>query len=271
MRIEDFIRVGVDPVEEAARVEETLTRAGWERTRRIDGEGFVALAFARNDRRAVRITTSRGIAVALDSHEPDGVRLRHGAVSLIEGDASDLDGDGRVDVVVSREEGSERCLAVLRIAEDGDATVAPIEAEALAPGACASELADIDGDGVVEALVTLRWPDLAIDGQVATLTAVLVLEDGGWRAGPMPVAYVEREEASRRDALMAARAARDVPSAARLGVELAALAHSSGAALSAQIARLDAALSGLVLTETQAAEVAAVRAVIAAGWQAPTP
>ena len=54
-----------------------------------------------------------------------------------------------------------------------------------------------------------------------------------------------------------------------IGVELAALAHLAGAAMSAQVERFDAALAGMVLSEAEAARAAEIRGAIAAGWRAP--
>ena len=114
-RPEDWMRVGVEPEEEAVEVEAALREAGWTRTQRRTGDGFVALAFERGEQYAVRVVSRRGVVVALDSHEPDGLRERHGRVSLPEPPRSDLDGDGREDVLVARDDATgERCLAVVR-------------------------------------------------------------------------------------------------------------------------------------------------------------
>lgn len=269
------MRVGVEPAEEAARVRATLTGSGFEVARRLEGEGFVALGFAHPEgRRAVRVITSRGVAAALDSHEPDGVRTRHGAVRLLapdEGDGHDRDGDGLAEVVVARDAAGATCLAILRVGEDGRVTLAPTDAERLAPGACPSALADVDGDGTPEVLVELRWPDLTVEGMEAppSLRAALVLDDGAWRASGLPVVYARRERARRLSALEAARRGFDVPAAIRLAVELAALAHLTGASVAAQVERFDEALAGVVLTRAQVDRVAAIRAVIGGGWRAP--
>jgi hypothetical protein len=273
VRLEDWMRVGVDPVDEAVRVTRTLTEAGFQVTQRAEGDGFVALAMARSDgRRAVRVISSRGVVVALDSHEPDGVRERHGPVRIVELDADrgyDVDRDGHPEVVVARGEDGPPCLAIVRIADDGRATVAPTDAEALAPGACPTALEDVDGDEIREVLVELRWPQLSLDERVPTLRAALVHDDGAWRATGMPVVYVQRERARRERALAESRDELDVPTAVRLAVELAALAHLTGASVAAQVERFDRALAGLVLSREEVDRIATIRAVIGAGWQAP--
>ena len=269
-RPEDWMRVGVEPGEEAVEVEAALREAGWTRTERRAGDGFVALAFERGEQYAVRVVSRRGVVVALDSHEPDGLRERHGRVSLPEPPRSDLDGDGREDVLVARDDDAgERCLAVVRVDPEGRAEALPIAGDALATGACASALTDVDGDGRLEAMVSLRWPQLAVRGEVPGVDAPLVLTAEGWRPDGLPASHEASETEARRAALEAAREGLDVGVSVRLGVELAALAHLSGAAMSAQVERFDAALEGLVLEEADAARVAEIRAAIALGWRAP--
>lgn len=272
VRPEDWLRVGVDPVEEARVVEGRLTESGWGTAQRVEGEGFVALAFEHPDgRRAVRVVTSRGVAVALDSHEPDGIRERHGPVSLVELDEADVDRDGRPEVVAARDQDGGRCIAILQVGGDGLVQVAPTDAEELAPGACPSALEDVDGDGVREVLVELRWPELALDEAAPTVRAALVADEGAWRATGAPVSYLERETERRLGLLARARQRLDVAASARIAVELAALAHLGGASPAAQVRRFDDALAGMVLTEAEQARVAEIRAVLAAGWRAPEP
>ncbi|MEC7524811.1 MAG: VCBS repeat-containing protein [Myxococcota bacterium] len=270
LRLEDWVRVGVDPRAEAEAIERALTDAGWSLATRREAPDFVALAFTRDEQRAIRLVTRRGVVLALDSHELDGLRIRHGLVSLPEPPREDLDGDGRPDLLIAREEAdAPRCLAVVRVDEEGRAASLPIAGDALATGACASELVDVDGDGELEAVVALRWPELAMEGEVPAVEAPLVLSSEGWRPDGLPATHRDAELAPRLAALERARAELDVPQAARLGVELAALAHLAGAAMSAQVERFDAALAGMVLSEAEAARAAEIRGAIAAGWRAP--
>lgn len=269
---EEYLRVGVDPSGEAEAVARALEDAGFRTAQRVEGHGFVALAFVRESdgRRAIRVITRIGVAVALDSHESDGVRVRHGEVRLVEHGAAehDLDADGRPEVAVARvEEGGGECLAVIRLFPDGRARAARIEAENVAPGSCASALDDVDGDGRLEAIVALEWPALALSASsVPALRVALGADEGGWRAAATPAAFVERERAERRRALSDARERLDVAYASRLGVELAALANVSGATVDAQVRAYDEALAGLVLREDERDRAQAVRAYIAAGW-----
>lgn len=267
MRLDDWMRVGVDPEVEAARVERALLDAGWRTTARVDGEGFVALGFEREEQRAVRVVTRRGVAASLDSHEPDGVRERHGPVRLVE-EVLDVDHDGVPELTLARGDADDACLAVIEIDEDGRVTLMADDAEALQPGSCVTALEDVDDDETLEALALLRWPELALEDEVAEVRAVLTLEEGAWRARGVPSAYGEVERARREEALAQARATRDLPRALRLAVELTALAHLDGATVARQVERFDGALAGLVLTEPAAEVAARVRAVIASGWGA---
>jgi hypothetical protein len=264
---EAYFRVGVDVASEARAVEEALVRAGYTRTQRIVGDEFVALAFVRtaDDHRAVRVVTRNGLAVLLDSHESDGVRVRHGDVRLIEQVAHDIDGDGRPEIVVARD-GDPTCIAVLRVTDTGAVRAARIESGAVAEGACASSLEDIDGDRRPEALVTLAWPELSIGDRVPSIRAVLVWSDGAWIANGTPEAFAERERTARITALERARNTRDLSDVHRLAIELAAIANLTGAPRASQLARYDEALAGLVLREEELARVREVRARIAAGW-----
>lgn len=264
---EAYLRVGVDVEEEAREVEATLVRAGWTRTDRIANDRFVALGFARGDARAIRVVTRRGVAVALDSLEPDGVRVRHGDVHL-ESLGDDVDGDGAPEVVVSRASHDERCLALLRVDEEGRVTLAADDAEALQPGSCVTAFSDVDDDGVPEALVSLAWPELAIDGVVARLHAPLTLEDGAWRARGVPTSYAEHERETRTTALVAARASGRIAEVVRIALELAALAHLEGATAAAQVHHFDDALEGVALDDAHRSALEAVRAVLRSGWGA---
>lgn len=270
--LERWIRLGTDPQREAEAVTRGLAIGGYRPTQRIAGDEFVALAFVReaDERRAVRVITRIGVAVALDSHETDGVRVRHGAVRLVETGVAgdDVDRDGRPEVVVARDGEDGTCIAVIRIAEDGRPSAPPIEIDRLAPGRCASSLEDVDGDLSLEAIAELRWPELAVGAQVPALRLALPARDGGWPAGAMPLRYEQQERESREAALAEARARLDVAAASRLGVELAALANLAGATLAAQAQRYDEALEGMVLRPDERDAVDAIRAHIARGWGA---
>ncbi|MFK7984388.1 MAG: FG-GAP repeat domain-containing protein [Sandaracinaceae bacterium] len=270
VRFEDWLRVGVETEDEAEAVERQLTSGGFTRTTRLHSPRFIALAFTRADgRRAVRVVTSRGVVASLDSHEPDGVRERHGPVRLLELDDvidHDLDGDGAPEVVVARDEAGRVCHAVLRIDEEGRALAVADDAAELTPGGCVTGFSDVDGDGAFEALAGLSWPQLALDG-VPQVDAVLVADEGGFRARGAPAVHQTRERESRERALQVAHTRLNVADALRLGVELAALAHLDGAALDAQVGRFDRAMQGLVLTRGQLVAVRRARRWIAAGWR----
>ena len=268
LRLEDFVRPGVDMEAEAEAVSSTLERAGWERTESRRSERFIALAFRRGEaERAVRVVTGRGVAVSLDSHEPNGVVLRHGAVGLAAApNPVDVTRDGVPEIVVSRvgPDGST-CIAILSVDEAGSARAVAVESHMFAPGACPASLADVDDDGRLEVMVTLRWPHLAID-EVPSIDIALGFADGAFSARELAVDYLGAERARRQEALGAARGRHAVDAASRLSVELAALAGLGGASWGAQVRVFDDGVSGLILSEDQAGRLDTIRDTIRRGW-----
>lgn len=73
---ERHLVLGVDPEREAALVVERMTTAGYTLALRLRGIRYTALEFADAGGRpvAVRVVTSRGIALALDAREGDALR-----------------------------------------------------------------------------------------------------------------------------------------------------------------------------------------------------
>ena len=63
----DYLRVGVDPREEAAAIVDQLERNGFEVGRRIDEDSYVALDAASGPESLVRIVTFRGVALSLEA------------------------------------------------------------------------------------------------------------------------------------------------------------------------------------------------------------
>lgn len=263
-----WIRVGTDARVEAERLVASLERAGYTLEHRIESPRFVALGFVRgaDERRAIRVVTRLGVAVSLDSHESDGVRVRHGPVRLVRSPSLGPE-DGQL--LVARDGPDGACLSIVQIDPEGRPSVPLIEAEHLATGACATDVADLDGDGRPELVVGLTWPDLALsEVEVPQVQVPLVARAGAWRAEGIPSDLETSEQVRLARALAEARRALDVARASRLGVERAALAHLTGASREVQLARYDAALAGLVLRPDQRDQVIRVRAYIAGGWSA---
>ena len=261
-----WIAVGVDPELEARAVAHNLGEAGFriERTVRVDGAVGLELR-TEDDRRAIRIVTSRGVVSARDSLAEDGVRERDGRVRLVELERADVDADGSVELAIEREDTG--CLELVRIAPDGRASGVRLGAGALRTGACVTALRDVDARDGLEAIVTLAWPELALGERAPSIDVPLFAREGAYEYEPPPVSYLGAERERRTAELEAIRARRDLAEANRLGVELAALANLEGASFISQAEWHDRALAGIVLDAAQRTRVAEVRAFVVSGWR----
>ncbi|MDQ3034172.1 MAG: hypothetical protein M3Y87_17320 [Myxococcota bacterium] len=267
----EWLHAGVDPSAEADALLAGLERAGYALAQRIDGAGWVALEARRGDEmRAIRVVTSRGAALVLDSHEADGVLPRHGRISLV-APARDLDGDGGAEIIIGAEHGEQTCLLPFRVAEDGEISPLVPDLGELGAGACVESLRDVDGDGRLEAIAVLRLSLLA-RGEVPTVEAPLELDEHGrYRAGPPAVRFVEQERAARAQGLDVAVREVDAERVYRLAIELAALARIAGNGREAQLDAFDDAIGRIALDEQRTADVRAARIVIERGWSVPAP
>src|SRR5687768_12724717 len=107
----DWIAMGVDPEREADAVVGTLNRGGYVLERREIISSAVVLELRNSeDFRAIRVVTTRGVALSLDSLEPDGMRARDGAVRLFDLEQADVDRDGRDEIAIATERGID-CLS----------------------------------------------------------------------------------------------------------------------------------------------------------------
>lgn len=267
----EWLHAGVDPQAEADALLAGLERAGYALASRIDGEGWIALDARRGEEvRAIRVVTSRGAALVLDSHEPDGVLPRHGRISLV-APARDLDADGDDEIVVGAEHGEQTCLLPFRVADDGEIRPLVPDLGELGPDACVESFRDVDENGRLEAIAVVRLPSLA-RAEIPAVDAPLELdEQGHFRAGPPAVRFVEQERAARAAALDAAVAEADVERVYRLAIELAALARIAGNATEAQLAAFDSAIARIAVGAAIAPDVEAARALIARGWTVAEP
>lgn len=268
----EFLQAGVDPGAEADALASGLERAGFVIATRVETERWVALEARRGGdegQRAIRVVTSRGAALVLDSHEPDGLLPRHGRIELLpspRAPSHDLDGDRRDEVLVGAWHGAQRCVLPFRVAEDGTIAPVPPELDVLGAGACIESFRDVDGDDRLEAIAVVRLPALA-RAEVPAVEAPLVRgQSGAFRAGPAPVRFVAEERARRERALDVAVRELDREEVYRLALELAALVRIAGSGRDAQLAAFDGAIARIVLDEAMAADVRRAREVIAHGW-----
>lgn len=266
----EYLRFGVDPRVEAAAAETQLKRAGYQLRDRAEGPHHVALGFVDpvTSRSAVRVATSRGTALSLDSEATPESPRQYTLVTaeqLVDVDALPAD---QVFVSVSGERGSTVCIAGFRASADGTLARLVIDAGAVIVDGCASEIADINGDGNVELIVQAAFETFAaVDPPL--LRVPLSAQGNGYRlvmgVGPMVILLAQQRAQANRE-LSAARHALDVDRAFRSAVELAAIVRFEGGAMGDQLKTLDTALRGLVLTGRQAATIEHARQLIREGW-----
>lgn len=263
----DYLQVGVDPQEEAQTLARSLETEGFRVTATADGDGWSAFAMTRTDGASLaRVVTRHGVAAAVD--EPTSALTQARGVLALEGSpptATDVDGDGRVDVVIARIERDRRCWLVLGIDEEGGARPLLFDEADVPAGLCLEAIRDVDGTASPEAIVRVRAHGLA---RAETPTADLPLirdAQGVFRRGEAPTRFVADERAARTARVARARALPDAEAVYDAAVELALIAWVAAESPEAQLAAFDEAMTGVVLDVDQMTAVHHARDVIAAG------
>ncbi|MCB9618758.1 MAG: hypothetical protein H6724_04810 [Sandaracinus sp.] len=251
------LRVGLDPSAEADAIEERLIEDGFVRAARVDAPNAVGLAMRDEGGRSVlRIVTRRGVVLAVAAPTE---ALTRSEVGLVEAPA-DLDGDGHVELIAAATDAAteRRCLALVRVLEDGGLAEVTPELRALGGEPCLEALSDLDADGRFEVVAVTRFGALAW-GSAPRVPVVFVpfpneategaVPGARWQAlsGDRATRFFQRERAEREAALRTARGEANVAGAYRLGVELAAIARHAGADTDTQIGVLRSAADGLTL------------------------
>jgi hypothetical protein len=113
----DYLRVGVDPSQEADAIVSDLRAHGFEVGHRIDERGYVAFDGARGPDSTVRVVTSRGPSLSVQV--PDVRWPERLWVGLAPDLRPDFDQDGQRDVVVSIRERDRTCLVWLQVDANG--------------------------------------------------------------------------------------------------------------------------------------------------------
>jgi len=249
----DYLAVGVDPFAEAEREEHAFEAHGFVVSQRVDGRAFVALgAFSPGTRAtAVRIITSRGIALGIDAPLRDRPTWR--SVALIEHESGrDLDGDGEAEVLVRIEDSMrpEACLVVIRVRERGDAFEVPIDARAFGPRACPEQAVDVEGDGSLELLVGYR-PWVVRDADIPTMPIPFAGHAGTFEPASAATLQMLADGAvpARIEDRNQARSAGEVREVVRLSLEIAWLDGKRGVGIDTRRAALAEAIAGLTLDE----------------------
>jgi hypothetical protein len=273
---EKYLRFGVDPDEETTSVVEGQGRRGYVVGLKLVGQTFTALGFMTSNGRnvAVRVITSRGIAIALDPEDASLIEqeVTYALLNAPIHDTHDADHDGFEEVFIEQRTAADNCILVYRVRDVGFVDPVHIDTRAIGQDFCPNAVVDLEDDGSAELLA-----DLALHGFGPVTPRVRVAlwprnHEFELRGNPNGLArFTATERAGRERALADARARRDIPEALRLGIELAALAHLSGADPNKQVAELDAALRGLVLSRAEATTVLTARSRIFQAWNTAPP
>ncbi|MBK8173046.1 MAG: hypothetical protein IPK60_22310 [Sandaracinaceae bacterium] len=270
----ETLAVGVNIHDESEEIVRGLVSAGYVVDERIDAVRFTAIGLHRGDSAtAVRVVTARGVAYSIDGD--DDITRRSPRVSLVRPPANDERMRSATEIVIGvHDQDLDRtCLQILTLTVEDTIVAVPVRAGASTPGACIESLRDVDDDGALEAMVVYRAIDLArADAPTVELPLTRDPGFGGLSESHYAFPTYFRREAERREReLSAARAHLDVERAYVIGIEMAIVALTRGAAPTAAEQLFDDALRGLVLSESQAHSVAAVRALLHRGMtQSPT-
>lgn len=243
----DYLRVGVDPREEAEHVAQAFVDEGY-RVRQLVDRSDVAMidAVGPEGQTALRVVTHVGVALGIDAPDrsfPTRERVR-GLPAPLSG--TDLDGDGAVELLIAVVESTRRteCVAVVRVDEHGQVREVPVDTRPVQEDACVERAEDVGGDPRAELLVVGRYvvPPLSVPASVAVPFT-------GFEGGYMPMGaasgrYFAGERSVRVERLEDARRARDSGTISRLAVELGLLRFFEGAGVDSAIAALDAESDG---------------------------
>ncbi len=270
-----FLRFGVDPKVEAAAVESQLRRAGFEVRERLEGPHHVALGLVESAsaRSAIRVVTSRGTVLSLDSDAQMAAPRDYALITTQQLDHVPRLPVDQVFVRVSGERAAVSCIAVFAVSSQGSLARVVVDAGAVISDGCASEITDIHEDGAIELVVQAVFSIFALDDP-PMLRVPLSWQGNGYRlvmgVGPM-LALLSEQRAQVTQELSAARHALDVERAFRCAVELAAVSRFEGASVGDQLKVFDQALRGLVLTGRQASLLEQARQLIRQDWSEAAP
>lgn len=116
----DYLRVGVDPSDEADAIIDDLRRNGFQLGTRLDEESYIAFDAVSGGESTVRVISARGVVLSLES--PDVRWPARLSVELASGPRPDFNLDGQRDVIVALRERDRTCLAWAQVDQEGFAT-----------------------------------------------------------------------------------------------------------------------------------------------------
>ena len=210
----DYLRIGVNPREEANAIIEDLRNRGFTFGRRIEERGYVAFDAKRGPDSTVRIVTSRGPSLSIQV--PDVRWLQWLWVELAPDPRPDFNRDGQRDAVLAIREPGRTCLVWAQVDPDG------FVLEVFRPSPDWG-----DSPCVIE--IDPSWPRLLLEVTVphaptphARVRFPVRATARSWTPdeSPSAVAEWERQIETRKRALEEAETRDDSMSAARLEVEL---------------------------------------------------
>ncbi len=211
----DYLRIGVDPRNEADAIIDDLRAHGFEIGLRIQERDFVAFDAVRGPDSTVRVVTSRGPSFSL--HVPDvrwPYRLR---VELGPAPWPDFDRDGQHDVVIAIRERDRSCLAWAQVDVDGFVSEVFRSRSDWGESPCVIEIDSAWPRLLLEVSVPdSPAPDARVRFPVKATARSWVLDDS-----PSAGARWDREIEHRKQAIEEAEARDNLPTARRLQAELA--------------------------------------------------
>ena len=264
---EKLLRIGVDPLAEAAEVQSSFERAGHRVAHRLPGKHFIALSFRGPDGRpsAVRVVTARGIALALDAESANALTpgTEYGLLPRPLDTGHDADGDGFDELFVVQVRAGRSCVLPYRVRDVGFVDALELDLAWLSSDPCIERVADRDGDGRIELLAPWTITDLPLSIQ-PEVTVALFPEHHDYTPVARPDYYGEAISILELE-LAEAQRAEDAERVYSIGVKLAALLALSGFGSEDQLAWLRAAIAGIPGGLRDPAVEAALEARIQAG------
>ena len=210
----DYLRVGVDPSQEADAMIAELGRNGFEVGHRFDEAGYVAFDAAHGGDTVVRVLTRRGVALSIQA--PDVRWPERLWVELADEPRLDADSDGRRDVLVLLRERDRVCLGWARIDDEGYAVEVVRPKESWGERPCVLEI-DRGGQRLLLEVDVPKSPVPAARVQVPVRSS-----RPGWSVDTSSAAAARWDAAvaSRTESLAAFERRADEVNAARLRAEL---------------------------------------------------
>jgi hypothetical protein len=209
-----YFGVGVDPAAEMQAVTDTMQAHGFVVAQRVETPHFIAVALNSEEASALRIVSTRGVVLALDSGTQDNV------LTLDPRTGSDLDGDTLADIVLVRAEATRTCLALARVHADGYLETVATDTTGLEGATCIEALRDVNDDDHIDALEPMHASELGFDASITV--ALTRVDDGSFALHPEDVSTYFADERARREALvMLAVDAANQHALMRLAFELA--------------------------------------------------